>query len=181
MKNNKLIVVAIIELVLLAIVVYQACVAIDKNELLELENNRFYRWYSEENEANQQLREDYESTLKKSAHFTIAGKAIVKDELTDEEEEVEINEHLLAIPEKNTLPAEYSLLWNNNGVIDLQLEVTSPEGEVRLNYEKNTSITETGAYVVSVLGKDGNYEATVVVGKDQRKNDSTPKMHITVW
>lgn len=178
------------------------------SDFLELDSNLWFHSYLEKKEENKQLLEelekensqlqekeeqyrdcrnrlesldkDYAGTLKKSAHFTITGKAVVKNKLTDKEEEIEINEHLLAIPEANTFPAEFPLLWNSNGVIDLQLEVTSPEGEVRLNYEPETSITETGAYVVSVLGKDGNYEATVVVGKDQREYDLTPKMHVPI-
>jgi len=159
---------------------------LEEKEELEKENAQLQEDMEEKEEQYRDCRnrlesldKDYAGTLKKSAHFTITGKAVVKNELTDEEEEIAINEHLLAIPEKNTLPAEFPLLWNSE-VINLQLEVTSPEGEVRLNYETNTSITKTGAYVVSVLGKDGNYEATVVVGKDQREYDLTPKMHVPI-
>ena len=160
---------------------------LEEKEKLEKENAQLQEDMEEKEEQYrdcrnrlESLNKDYAGTLKKSSHFTIAGKAVVKNKLTDEEEEITINEHLLAIPEKNTFPAEFPLLWNSE-VIDLKLEVTSPEGEVRLNYEPETSITETGAYVVSVLGKDGNYEATVVVGKDQRKYDLTPKMHVPIW
>lgn len=152
----------------------------EENSQLKEDMEEIEKQYRDCRDRLESLDKDYAGTLKKSAHFTITGKAVVKNELTDEEEEIAINEHLLAIPEKNTLPAEFPLLWNSE-VINLQLKVTSPEGEVRLNYEPETSITETGAYVVSVLGKDGNYEATVVVGKDHRGIDLTPKMHVTIW
>ena len=97
------------------------------------------------------------------AVFNIKGTAKVRELEGDEVYDIDINEHHPALSPTTKNSSPYRILHGED-IVEISLEITTPNGVLYINNEEINKITDIGTYNVMIVGSGGYHTATLVVG-----------------